>query len=122
MRTENKNIKQDPKYIIVLKKYIDQSSYKFIAIYKFKKDLYRFIYQNGFNDKESGVYKFSDIGWVLIETAEVIKYHENVNTNILTINTQKFSLNIRKDKEYRTIYIANEFFMGCQKYIDFLMS
>ena len=122
MRTENKNIKQDPKYTVVLQKYIDQCTYKFIAIYKFKKDIYRFIYQNSYSGRKSGIYKLSNIGWILIETDDVIIYHENVNTNILSANTSRASLNMKKEREYRTIYLSNEFFKACQRYIDFLMS
>lgn len=122
MRTENKNIKQDPKYIIVYRAYMDQYTYKYIAIYKFKKDVYRFIYQAGFKDRKSGIYKLSDIGWVLIEVGDVIKYHENLNNDkIISANIPR-SLNIRKTKEKETVYLTNEFFNACQRYIDFLIS
>ena len=115
MKTENKNIKQDPKYTVIYTSYIDRYTYMFIAIYKYKKDVYRFIYQNNKQGRKSGIYKLSDIGWIQIEDGEVIKRYGK-------LDQQNYTIHRLKDERNTIIVMYTDFFNTCQKYLDFLLS
>ncbi len=113
MKTENN------KYTVIHKYSLDKNSYIYKAIYKYKRDVYKFVYEmdRSTNFESSGIYQLTSNGWVKIEIKGTVDQFSQIQYN----DFYKW-INYERTEEQFTETNANLFFEGCVKYIDFLIS
>ena len=119
MKTEDNN-----KYTVIFNYYVALDTYKYKAIYKYKRNIYKFIYHRNKEsvDETNGIYQLTNNGWVRIEERTIVEHFAKVFYDDYYTWANKVNVKDDNSCQAHIEYCANQFFEGCVKYINFLLS